>query len=85
MPGRLNDARTDFITLVDASPDGTRQKAKALLQLGRICAKLNDHNQAKQLLKNALEIDGKINVFTPDEKSEIERILQESGIQAANR
>jgi len=84
MPGRLSDARTDFRTLVDASQDDTR-KAKALLKLGQICAKLNDLNQAKQYLKNALEIDGKINAFTPEERSEIDRILQESGIQAVSR
>ena len=76
MPDRLADARTDFKTLLDASPDDTRQKAKALLKLGRICVKLNDLVQAKQHMKNALEIDRKINVLTPDERSEITRILQ---------
>jgi len=76
MPDRLADARTDFKTLLDASPDDTRQKAKALLKLGRICVKLNDLVQAKQHMKNALEIDQKINVLTPDERSEITRILQ---------
>ena len=76
MPDRLADARTDFQTLVGASPDDTRQKAKALLKLGRICAKLNDLVQAKQHMKNAREIDQKINVLTPDERSEITRILQ---------
>ena len=76
MPGRLADARKDFITLVGALPDDTSQKAKALLMLGRICAKLNDLVQAKQYMYNALEIDRKINVLTPDERSEITRILQ---------
>jgi len=85
MPDRLTAARTDFKTLADASPDDTRQKAKALFKLGQVCAKLNDFVQAKQYVKSALEIDQKINVLTPDERSEITRILQESGIQAANR
>jgi tetratricopeptide (TPR) repeat protein len=76
MPGRLDDARKDFITLVGALPDDTSQKAKALLMLGRICAKLNDLVQAKQYMNNALEIDRKINVLTADERSEITRILQ---------
>ena len=76
IPDRLADARTDFETLVDASPEDTRQKAEALLKLGRICAKLNDIDRAKQYMKNALEIDRKINVLTADEQSEITRILQ---------
>ncbi|MBN2594806.1 MAG: tetratricopeptide repeat protein, partial [Sedimentisphaerales bacterium] len=79
MPDRLADARTDFQTLVDASPDDTYQKAKALLKLGRICLKLDDLVQAKQHMKNAFEIDQKINVLTPDERSEITRILQGNG------
>jgi tetratricopeptide (TPR) repeat protein len=85
MPGRLADAKADFTSLVDSSPDNTGQKAKALLSLGRICAKLNDLDEAEQHLKGALQIDGKLNVFTPDEKSEIQRLLKKSGIQAASR
>lgn len=82
---RLADARNDFARLVELSPLNTPQQAKALLQLGRICAKLNDLIQAKQHLKDALEIDRKIDVFTPDERTEITGILQRSGIQAVNR
>jgi tetratricopeptide (TPR) repeat protein len=80
---QLDDARKDFARLVQLTPPDSRQKANALFRLGRICARLNDLNQAKQLLNDALEIDGKINVFTPDERSEIMKILRESGIQAA--
>ena len=76
MPGRLADARFDFETLLEASPEDTSQKAQALLKLGRICAKLNDTDRAKQYMKNALEIDRKINVLTEDERTEITRILQ---------
>jgi len=83
LPGRLADAKNDFEKLVAAPiPDDTRravaQRAKKLLQLGRICVKLNDLKQARQHLDKALEIDRKINVdiFTPDERSEIARILR---------
>jgi len=76
MADRLADARSDFRKLVELSPPDTDRKAKALLQLGRVCAKLNDITEAKQHLQNALEIDQKINVFTPDERSEITRIIQ---------
>jgi tetratricopeptide (TPR) repeat protein len=84
MPDRLTAARTDFKTIVDALPNDTRQKVKALFKLGQICAKLDDLVQAKQHMENALEIDQKINVLTPDERSEITRILQESGVHAVN-
>ena len=83
LPGRLTDARDAFERLLELSPPDTPQRAKALLQLGRICAKLNELDQAKQHLKNALEIDQKIDVFTPDERSEITR-LQRSETQAVN-
>jgi Tfp pilus assembly protein PilF len=63
---------------VQLLPSDTRQQAKALLQLGRICAKLNDLAQAKQHLQKALEIDRKLNIFTEDERSEITKILQQS-------
>jgi tetratricopeptide (TPR) repeat protein len=78
---RLADARNDFERLVELSPSDTRQRAKALLQLGRICAELNDLVQAKQHLQSALEIDRKIDVFAPDERSEITRIIQRSEMQ----
>jgi len=73
---RLADARNDFERLVELSPSDTPRQAKALLQLGRICAKLNDFTEARQHLKNALEIDGRIDVFTTEERSEIRRIVQ---------
>jgi tetratricopeptide (TPR) repeat protein len=76
MADRLADAKNDFEKLERLSPPDTPRKAKALLQLGRICAKLNDLAQAKKHLKNALEIDRKVDVFTTDERSEITRIIQ---------
>jgi len=81
MEDRLAEARNDFERLVELSPSDTRQRAKALLQLGRICAKLDDLVQAEQHLKNALEIDRKLDVFTTDERSEITRIIQRSEMQ----
>jgi tetratricopeptide (TPR) repeat protein len=84
LPGRLADARDDFERLVELSLPDSRQRAKALLQLGRIYVKLNDLVQAKQHLQNALEIDRKIDVFTPDEQSEITRILQRIGMNAVS-
>jgi len=81
---RLTDARNDFEKLVELSLPDTRQQATALLKLGRICVKLNDLVQAEKHLKNALEIDRKLDVFTTEERSEITRILQRSGVQAVD-
>jgi tetratricopeptide (TPR) repeat protein len=76
---RLADARKDFEKLVASWPEGTRQRARALLQLGRVCAKLNDLTQANQHLQKALEIDRKMSVFTGEERSEIAQVLQPAG------
>jgi len=50
--------------------------AKALLQLGRTCKKLNESDKVNEHLNKALEIDGKINVFTPEERSEIDQLMK---------
>jgi len=76
MPNRLADAKRDFQRLVNLTSADTPQQAKALLQLGRVCAKLNELTRAKQHLQKALEIDKKINIFTPEERSEITGIIQ---------
>ena len=76
MPDRLADAKSDFeMLLQELAPSNTRQQAATLLKLGRICAKLNDGDQAKQHLDRALEIDRKMNVLTVDERSEIAGIM----------
>ena len=75
---RFDEARRDFEKLEQILPDRTRQRANALLQLGRICAELNDLAKAEEYLKEALDIDREIDAFTPDEQSEIKRILKMS-------
>jgi tetratricopeptide (TPR) repeat protein len=74
MPDQLADARSDFEELVRLSSSDVRRQAKALLQLGRVCARLNDFVQAKQHLENAMDIDKKNHVFTPNEQSEISEL-----------
>ncbi len=73
---RFADAKKDFEALVSISPRDSERMAKALLQLGRTCAKLNQPDQAKEHLTKALEIDQKIGVFTPEERSEIDRLIK---------
>jgi Flp pilus assembly protein TadD len=79
MADRLTDARSDFEKLVSLSPSNTGEQARALLQLGRVCAKLNDFVHARQHLETALQIDQKTGVFTAEERSEITRIVQKNG------
>jgi len=81
---RLADAKSDFERLAKLSPPDTRQRANALLQLGRICAKLGEHVEAREHLDEAMEIDHKLGVFTVDERSEITRITRDSRVQTAS-
>jgi tetratricopeptide (TPR) repeat protein len=79
LPDRLTDAKTDFARLAQLLPAQAPQRAQTLLRLGRICVKLNDPDQARQYLQNALEIDRQIHVFTAAERQEIEGVLRPSG------
>ncbi len=76
MENRLDDSKRDFEKIVELIPSDSREKARALLKLGRICVKLGDLNQAKEHLKHALEIDQKYDVFTPAERTEIAGIIK---------
>jgi len=74
MPDRLADARRDFEELVRLSSSDAHRQAKALLQLGRVCAKLSDISQARRHLESAMDIDNKNHVFTSNEQSEISEL-----------
>ena len=79
---QLPNAKADFLKIIDLKSTDNNQKAQTLLKLGRLCVKLKEPDQAKQYLENALEIDKKINVFTQEEKTEINGII--NGIVAQN-
>lgn len=83
LPERLTDARSDFAKLVEVSPPDSPRKARALLQLGRVCFKLKDLSQAKQSVEKALQIDQKVPILTEAERAEIFEIRQKSGVQDA--
>jgi tetratricopeptide (TPR) repeat protein len=76
MPGRVTDAKKDFEVLLGLFPVDTPQRAKTLLQLGRVSVKLEDSVQAKQYLKDAMKIDQKMNVFSEPERIEINNIIE---------
>ncbi len=75
LPNRLKDARTDFQKQVDLAANPPR-RAKALVQLGRVCAKLGDLAQAKIVCGEALKIDAEAGVLSPQERAEMNQILQ---------
>jgi tetratricopeptide (TPR) repeat protein len=73
--GRFQDALKDFERSAQLSPPDSLRRAKALVQMSRACAKLKDLPQAKRHLGEALRIDTQKNVFTPEEKAELNQML----------
>ena len=74
--GRPQDARKDFERFLQLNLLDTPRRAKALLQLGRACVKLGEAAQAKRHLNEALEIDRQKPVFSPQERAEINQLVQ---------
>jgi len=75
LPGRIMDAKTDFEALAKTVAAGSPRQARALLQLGRVCVKLNNLAEAKRHFIKAAEIDRKHNVFSAEERSEIKKTI----------
>ena len=73
--GRLQDARKDFEKMASLNPPDSPRRAKALLQLGRVCAKMKDADQAKRYLEEALQIDSRKSVFSAEERAEARQML----------
>lgn len=84
MPDRLADARSSFEEILRRSSCDSRRRAATHLQLGRVYVKLEDSAQARQCLERALEIDHKDNVLTPEERSEIDCLIDGLGNHAAS-
>jgi len=80
MGNHLREARDDYGRIVALSAQDSREKAVALLNLGRTCSKLNDATEAKKHLQRALDIDRKNSVFTESERSEVAELLQAEGL-----
>jgi tetratricopeptide (TPR) repeat protein len=85
--GRLQDALKEFEKFAQLNPPDSPRRAKALLQMGRTCAKLKDSAQAKKYLDEALRIDREKSVFTPQERAEVSQLLSSlrSSEEAASR
>ena len=78
---RLQDARKDFERMAGLGLPDSPRRAKALLQLGRVCAKMKDAAQAKRYADEALQIDRKTSVFSVQERAELDQIVK--GLQAS--
>jgi len=78
LPGRFTDAKKDFEALAKSVPVGSARRAKALLQLGRVCSKLKELAEAKQHFTEAAEIDRKHKqkVFSAEERLEIAKAIR---------
>ncbi|MBN2589436.1 MAG: tetratricopeptide repeat protein [Sedimentisphaerales bacterium] len=72
LDNKLEQAREDFEKIEELSPADSRQQANAYLNLGRINVKLNDNVEAKRCYQRAQEINQKLNIFTPEELTEIQ-------------
>ena len=75
LPGRLADARNDFEKCLELIPADSPRRAKALLQLGRVCAKLNDSAAARSHLEAARRIDEESHTLTPGQRRELADLI----------
>lgn len=83
LPGRLEDARRDFQKCAELQRPGTSGRAKALLQLARVTARLDDKLATRRCLREALAIDRRSAVFTAPEQHEISALRADVGIDPA--
>ena len=76
LPGRLPDARKDFLKCVELTAPDSGPRAKALFRLGRVCAKLNDAGSARKYLNEAVRIDRKVRALSDRQRREAAEILE---------
>lgn len=83
MPDRLSEAKACFDAIVRISSRPVsldpRREVRACLQMGRIYVQLNESAQARKYLSRALDINGKADVLTTEDRSEIERLMHKIG------
>ncbi|MGE5294903.1 MAG: tetratricopeptide repeat protein [Solirubrobacterales bacterium] len=76
MPDRLAEARRDYEEILRLSTCDARHHAKALLQLVRICVRVEDAGQAQEYLNRLQELDRKTQILVPDERKEISGMIR---------
>jgi len=73
--GRPSEAREDFLRLRDVTAPGSGARARALVQLARASADLNDGDAVRAYLEEALRIDAAAGVFDSAARAEIRQML----------
>lgn len=73
--GRPSEAKADFLRLVDTTSPDTPARARALVQLARACADLDEAAAVRRYLDEALRIDAARRVFDDAVRAEIRRML----------
>ena len=79
LPGRADDARRDFERCANLSPANSGSRARVLLRLAAVTADLGDQAATQKYLQEALVIDRRLNVFSPQEREQI-AMLQAVGV-----
>ncbi len=85
LPGRASDARREFETCVELAEPDSAERARALLQLGRVLNQLGEAARARQRLQDARRIDGAQKVFSDAERGEIDHLTEASVLGGAAR
>ena len=76
---RYEDARKDFEELVNLTGVDSPTNARAWLQVARVCEPLGDKAGMQRALSEARAADRRLQVFTPEEKAELERLSKIAG------
>ena len=76
--GRAEDARRDFERCIALSPANSGNRARILLRLAAVTSELGDQGATQKHLEEALTIDRRLNIFSPEERQQI-AALQASG------
>jgi Tfp pilus assembly protein PilF len=83
-PARLRDARADLERGLRLTAEGSpERRAKTLLRLAQVCTKLGESADVRRYLNEADQIDQRHNVFTGDERRELNELLQDVNREAA--
>ena len=76
LPGRLGEAREEFEKCLELCAPEDPARARALYQLGRVCAELRDAPSARKHLEAALRVAGDGQALTADQRRRIADILK---------
>jgi len=75
LPDKLIDARTELRHGVELAPPGSDVRGYALFHLAQVAKKLEDTASVPGYVNEALAIDRERNLFTPEERAELQRLL----------